>query len=98
MQPEPAVSLPQYLKEISSMIAYPKELAGSETMGTTFVEFVIRKDGSLTDFRIVKSAYEPLDNEVIRVIKEGPKWKPGEQNGNPKNVRFILPIKVRVPK
>jgi hypothetical protein len=91
--PEPTVPREKYYSGLASSLVYTEKSA--EIAGTTFVQFVVRKDGSLTDFNVLKSAYPPMDAEVIRVIKEGPKWKPGRQRGNPKNVRMIIPIKLK---
>jgi TonB family protein len=98
VQPQPDMSLSDYLKEIASKIVYPPQAKTIALKGTAFVEFVVRKDGSLTDIRMVRSPWDGMNSEVIRVVKEGPGWKPGTQNGLVKNVRFVLPVKLEAPK
>lgn len=54
--------------------------------------FVVEKDGSLTDIRIVRGINEEADKEAIRVLKLSPKWKPGSQNGIVLRVAYSIPI------
>jgi TonB family protein len=97
-QPAPPIPIGEYISEITKKIVFPKEAIKQKAEGNVYVEFVIRKDGSLTDFQVVKSIWPTLDAEVIRVMREGPKWRPGVQGGQAKNVRFIIPIKLKAVK
>ena len=56
------------------------------------MNFVIEKDGSITDVKVLRGVDPALDKEAIRVIKSMPKWKPGKQRGKPVRVSFNLPI------
>lgn len=56
------------------------------------VQFVVRKDGSITNIRVAKSLDPYFDRESIRIVKAMPKWKPGRKDGKPVNVRFFVPI------
>lgn len=60
--------------------------------GRVIVQFVVRKDGSLSDFKVLRPVDPWLDAEAIRVISTMPKWKPGMQEGKPVSVKFTLPV------
>ncbi|MBC8489354.1 MAG: energy transducer TonB [Bacteroidetes bacterium] len=60
--------------------------------GTVYINFIITKTGELESVKIIKSVNKQLDNEVIRVINEMPRWNPGLENGIPVRVSFNLPI------
>lgn len=95
-QPEPqGMSYSDYYKEIDSKIVYSGQAKTAAVQGTMFVKFVVRKDGSLTDFVVLRSPYDPINQAVIRALMEGPKWRPGMQNGLVKNVEMTLPIKLK---
>jgi TonB family protein len=53
---------------------------------------VVNKDGSAEDFKVLKSAGEPLDNEALRVLKSVPKWIPGTHQGKLVRCTFVVPI------
>ena len=61
--------------------------------GNVLVEFVVEKDGSITQIKIKNSVYPDLDEEAIRVLKNSPKWIPGENLGKKVRVSYTLPIK-----
>ena len=92
--PGGTTALMKYLRE---NIKYPEECAKENIQGKAFVQFVVKKDGSLSDIKIMKSSgNEKLDNESLRVVSSMPKWKPGMQRGEVVNVRFSLPIMFRL--
>lgn len=62
-------------------------------IGIVKVTFVIEKDGSILEPKIVQAASGFYDKEAIRIVKAMPKWKPGTQNGIPVSVQYTLPIK-----
>lgn len=59
------------------------------------VKFIINKNGEVSDPVILKSGGEPFDKEAIRVINMMPKWEPGENNGQPVDSYFTIPITFR---
>lgn len=63
--------------------------------GKVFVTFVVEKDGSLTDIKVVRDIGFGTGAEAIRVLKKSPKWAPGEQNGKKVRVQFSLPITIQ---
>lgn len=73
-------------------IKYPEEAKRNGISGKVFLSFIVEKDGSLTNIKVIKEASPDLDAEAIRVIKISPKWQPGSANGVPCRVRFYLPI------
>ena len=62
------------------------------------LDFVIEKDGSVTDVRVVKGVSEELDAEALRVVKASPKWKPGRVNGNRVRTSLTIPIEFKLEK
>lgn len=76
---------------------YPQAAVKAKQQGKAVVGFVIRKDGTVSDVHITKSAgYAVLDEEAIRVVKAMPAWKPGKQKGKPVNVKYYVPITFRL--
>jgi TonB family protein len=58
-----------------------------------FVKFVVKKDGTLTNFEIIKGINQDLDLEALRLLKtEAQDWKPGRQNGKMVHTQFVIPI------
>ena len=60
--------------------------------GKVYIQFVIEKDGSITDVKVARGVDASLDKEAVRVVKAMPKWKPGKQRGKPVRVSYTLPI------
>ena len=77
---------------LSQKIKYPVIAAENGVKGRVIVQFVVEKDGSITDVVVVKSVDPSLDKEATRVIKNMPHWIPGRQNGSPVRVRFTVPV------
>lgn len=63
--------------------------------GKVFVSFVVEKDGSLTDIKVIRDIGYGTGKEAIRVLKSCPKWNPGEQNGKKVRVLYSLPITIQ---
>jgi periplasmic protein TonB len=68
----------------------------SDLKGKVIVEFVVEKNGDLTDIKVVRDLGFGTGAEAIRMLKKCPKWKPGIQNGTPLRVRYSLPISVDI--
>lgn len=77
---------------ISKHVKYPVLAMENGIQGKVYVQFVIEKDGSITDVKVVRGVDSSLDKEAVRVVKSMPKWKPGKQRGKPVRVSFTLPI------
>ena len=66
------------------------------TQGRVIVQFVVNRDGSIVDAKVVRSVDPYLDKEALRVINTMPKWKPGMQRGKPVRVKFTVPVMFRL--
>lgn len=88
----PTFPLGDVSKWIAKNVKYPQIAAENGVQGKVFMNFVIEKDGSITDVKVLRGVDAALDKEAIRVIKSMPKWKPGKQRGKPVRVSFNLPI------
>ncbi len=79
-------------KWLSDNIVYPPAASEEGVQGRVVVEFVVGKDGSITNVRVVRTRHPALDKEALRVIKAMPKWIPGRNNGQPVKVTYTLPV------
>ena len=82
----------ELMKYLSSNVKYPIIAQENGIQGRVIVQFTVRKDGSIDDVQVVRSADPNLDKEAIRVIKSMPNWKPGEQRGKKVNCKFTVPV------
>ena len=87
------VGLMQYL---SKNIKYPPIAQENGTQGRVSVQFVVNKDGSIVDAKVILGVDPYLDKEALRVIMGMPKWKPGEQRGKPVRVKYTVPVMFRL--
>ena len=74
-------------------IQYPEEARIKGAQGRAIVTFVVEKDGSISNARVVKSVDPSLDAEALRVINSMPKWNPGKQGGEPVRVKYTAPVR-----
>ena len=82
---------------LSMNMKYPQAAVKAKLQGRAVVGFVVRKDGTVSDVHITKSAgYAVLDEEAMRVVKAMPAWEPGKQKGKPVNVKYNVPITFRL--
>ena len=86
-------ALMQYL---SSHVKYPAVAEENGISGRVTIQFVVERDGSVTDVRTMKSVDPSLDREAERVVKSMPKWIPGKQNGSPVRVKYFVPVVFRL--
>ena len=63
--------------------------------GKVYVTFVVEKDGSLTDIKVLRDIGYGTGKEAIRVLQKCPRWNPGVQNGKPVRVLYSLPITIQ---
>lgn len=73
-------------------IVYPPAASEEGVQGRVVVEFVVGKDGSITNVRVVRPRHPALDKEALRVVKAMPNWIPGRNNGQPVKVTYTLPV------
>lgn len=79
-------------KYLGDNIVYPSAASEEGIQGRVVVEFVVGKDGSITNVKVVRPRHPALDKEAVRVIKSMPKWIPGRNNGQPVKVTYTLPV------
>ena len=85
-------------KYLAGNIIYPDEAKAAGKQGRVMVQFVVRKDGSISDVSVVKSAGDAsLDKEAARAVSSMPKWNPGTQGGKPVNVQYTIPVQFKLP-
>ncbi len=77
---------------LSKSLQYPEEAEKAGTQGRVIATFVVEKDGSITNARVVKALDSSLDAEALRVINAMPKWKPGMQNGVAVRCKYTVPV------
>lgn len=77
-------------------IHYPPIAQENGTQGRVTVGFVVNKDGSIVDVKVLRGVDPYLDKEAVRVVKTMPKWKPGMQLGKPVRVRYTVPVMFRL--
>jgi len=87
-----------FMKHIAKQVKYPRLAKNLGIEGRVFVEFVIDKEGNITEVKAVKGIGAGCDEEAVRVIKNAPKWKPGKQRGKPVKVKMVLPINFKLNK
>lgn len=81
---------------LSTHIKYPTIAEENGVQGRVIVTFVVERDGSITDVKVVKSVDPSLDKEASRVVKGMPRWIPGKQNGAPVRVKYTVPVTFRL--
>lgn len=81
---------------LSSNIKYPAAAAENGIQGRVVVQFVVEKNGSVSDVRVVKSVDPSLDKEAIRVVSGMRNWTPGKQNGQSVRCKFTLPVQFKL--
>ena len=96
-QPEFPGGMAELMKYLQKNIRYPQICKERRVQGRVIVQFVVNADSTITDVNVVKPVNPYLDQEAVRVVKAMPKWKPGEQRGEPVRVRFTLPVTFRLP-
>ena len=80
------------MKYLAANIKYPASAVKAKKQGRVIVAFVIQKDGSVTNARIVRSVDPELDAEALRIVKAMPNWTPGTQDGKPVDVNYTIPV------
>jgi TonB family protein len=77
---------------VAKNVKYPQEARDKEISGRVYVSFVVEKDGSVSNVKVVRGIGGGCDEEAARVIKGMPKWKSGMQKGKPVRVNYMMPI------
>ena len=83
---------------IGRMMVYPVGALKRHIQGRVIITFVVEKDGSLSNAKVVKSVDKDLDKEALRIVKKMPRWIPGQQNGCRVRVKYTIPVTFRLDK
>ena len=84
--------LTAFYEFLKKEIKYPRQAQRMGIEGRVFVQFVVERDGRLTDIHVVKGIGAGCDEEAVRVLKNSPKWNPGKQRGRPVRQKMIQNI------
>ncbi len=84
------------LNFIHQNIEYPESCKASNIEGTVVAEIVINAEGMVSRYKIARSVHQDMDQEVLRVIKQLPRWTPGLQAGKPVAVELAIPVKFKL--
>ena len=90
--PEFPGGMKECLNFLARNVKYPTKAQEAGKQGRVIVQFIVQKDGSLSDLHVLRPVDPWLDAEAIRVIGSMPKWKPGMQGGQAVAVKFTLPV------
>lgn len=90
--PEFTGGMKAFAKYMERNLRYPSQAQDDGVQGKVFVSFVVEKDGSITDVKILRGIGYGCDEEAMKVIKKSPLWKPGKNKGIPVRVRYNMPI------
>ena len=82
---------------LAKNIRYPESAEKAGIQGRVIATFVVMKDGSISNVKVVKSVSPELDTEALRVLSAMPNWTPGMQNGKAVNVKYTVPISFALP-
>jgi len=74
-------------------VVYPKGAREAGIQGIVYVTFVVEKDGSISDVKLLRGVHPLLDEETLRVMRGMPRWIPGRLDGRPVKVQFNMPLK-----
>ena len=96
--PTPQGGLAALMKFISENVKYPEQAEKDSIQGRVVCSFVVGRDGSISNVKVVRSLHPLLDTEAVRVLSLMPKWIPGERNGKPVKVKYIFPVTFRLEK
>lgn len=90
--PEFPGGMSAFVQWLTKNLKYPLTAQRAKRKGTVLVSFIVNKDGSIADRKVVKSVSPELDREALRVLRLMPKWKPGEDHGQPCRTYICIPI------
>ena len=84
-------------RDLSSELEYPKKARKAEIQGVVFVQFIVERDGSVSNIKVIRGVEpETLDKEAVRVVSKLKRWKPAMQNGKTVRMQFNLPIRFQL--
>lgn len=81
---------------LAAHIKYPQSAIDRRVVGTVFVTFIVNRDGTLSDVKILDGVSPDLDSEAVRVVSQMPPWNPGRIKEAPVRVQFNLPVQFKI--
>ncbi|MDR7208352.1 M56 family metallopeptidase [Flavobacterium piscis] len=97
-EPQFPQGIEEFYKFVGSNFKMPSVASKSKVSGKILMEFIVEKDGSLSEIKVLKDLGYGLGEEAIRVLKLSPKWNPASKNGLPVRVQYSLPITIQTDK
>jgi protein TonB len=91
-QAQPVGGMSAFYKFVGEKMKYPAQARRMQVEGRVFCEFVVNRDGTLQDVKVIRGIGAGCDEEAIRVIQSAPPWKPGKQRGKAVRSKFNLAI------
>ncbi len=92
MLPEFEGGMEGWSEYAKNTLKYPAEAKTKNIEGRIIMSFIVNKEGTLSDIKVLRGLGSGLDEEAVRVLSESPKWKPGIQKGQPVRVTYTMPI------
>ena len=83
----------EIIRFVTKNTKYPPIAKDAGIQGTVFVYFIVDRNGDIKDAKVLRPVDSRLDKEALRVVKNLPKFEPGEQRGKPVNVQYTIPVK-----
>ena len=81
---------------VASNLQYPTKARANGIQGRVVTTFIVEKDGTISNAKVVRSVEPSIDQEALRIVKSMPKWTPGKQNGKPVRVKYNMPVVFRL--
>lgn len=94
--PEFPGGIKELMDYLGTNVKYPENAMKKNVQGRVVVQFVVEKDGSLSEASVIRSIDPDLDAEALRVVQTMPKWKPGMQKGQAVRVKYTLPVSFKL--
>ena len=94
--PEYPGGIEAFMKFLSENVRYPEAASKAGIQGRVLVNFIVEKDGSISNIHVIQNVNEYLDAEAVRVVGAMPKWTPGMQEGKAVRVKYTVPISFRL--
>lgn len=96
INPEPPGGMKSFMEWVAKNYQYPQAAMDAGVNGQVQISFVVERDGSLTDLRVVKDLKFGTGEAALKMLAKAPKWSPGIQNGRPVRVAYTLPIRLNL--
>ena len=87
----------ELMNYIHKEMVYPEACIKEKKQGRTLISFVVEKDGSLSDYKILRHVHDDMDKEAIRLIKSMPKWTPAIKDGKYVRCKYTMPVTFKLP-